>query len=503
LIMKYPTISLCMIVKNEEEFLPLCLESVKDLVDEIIIVDTGSEDRTPEIAGEFGAGLYNFQWCHDFSLARNFSLEKASKDWILIMDADEVLDRESIPEIKKAIARSDKRTVYFLNIINYLNEEEKVSNSTEVRIVRLIPNNPDIRYRKAIHEEVYSKKDDLKRLICNARIFHRGYTEKIHKERNKGERNVNLLLKCIEKEPENPFFYYHLGVSYYVQNRLEECIEAFKKSQEKCNYVKESAYLPSCYSLCAAALSRRGRPEEGKEQAETAIEISPYFYEAYFNLGKSYLGLKETEKAKEAFEKALECSEKPQFAVMDRGTGGWKALCELGLIYLNEDNPGKALKYFNRGLDILPSSSSLLINAAHCYRKLGFFDFALRCFEKARQKDPSRLDIFYDITGLYDKMGLSMKSVELFEEILHHHPSSKELFHNTAKRFYYLKDYKEAIYYFTETLVLDDEDPEVYFYRARCYWHLGATKKAKKDLEISYELKPDLFGAFTLYDFIS
>ncbi len=82
-------ISLCMIVKNEEENLGRCLKSVQDLVDEIIVVDTGSTDKTVEIAKEYGAKVHYFKWCNDFSAARNESLKYASKNWILIMDGDD------------------------------------------------------------------------------------------------------------------------------------------------------------------------------------------------------------------------------------------------------------------------------------------------------------------------------------------------------------------------------------------------------------------------------
>src|SRR5690348_3827247 len=89
------TISLCMIVKNEEKYLERCLKSVEGVVDEIIIVDTGSTDQTTEIAEKFGAKILRYQWNDDFSSARNYSLKNAKCDWILILDADEELDIQS------------------------------------------------------------------------------------------------------------------------------------------------------------------------------------------------------------------------------------------------------------------------------------------------------------------------------------------------------------------------------------------------------------------------
>ena len=89
------TVSLCMIVRNEEDVLGRCLESVKDIVDEIIIVDTGSTDKTKEIAGRFTNAVYDFPWIDDFSAARNFSFSKATMDYQMWLDADDVIEKRT------------------------------------------------------------------------------------------------------------------------------------------------------------------------------------------------------------------------------------------------------------------------------------------------------------------------------------------------------------------------------------------------------------------------
>src|SRR3989338_8295195 len=102
-----PSISLCMIVKNEADFLEQCLNSVKEIADEIIIVDTGSTDRTKEIAKKFNAKVIEHKWNNNFSEARNISLEHATKEWILVLDADEAISREDLPKIKILIKNRD------------------------------------------------------------------------------------------------------------------------------------------------------------------------------------------------------------------------------------------------------------------------------------------------------------------------------------------------------------------------------------------------------------
>ena len=98
-----PTLSACMIVKNEEKLLPQCLESIKDAVDEIILVDTGSTDKTVKIAEKYGARVFHHPWRGDFSEARNYSLQQATCDWILVVDADEKLEREDVPALREAL----------------------------------------------------------------------------------------------------------------------------------------------------------------------------------------------------------------------------------------------------------------------------------------------------------------------------------------------------------------------------------------------------------------
>ena len=119
---KKSTLSLCMIVKNEEKHLVKCLKSVRDVVDEMIIVDTGSTDKTIDIARVFGAKVFDFPWTGDFSAARNHSLAQATGDWILVLDADEVISARDFDELKALIRkRSSSPVAYSIVTRNYTN----------------------------------------------------------------------------------------------------------------------------------------------------------------------------------------------------------------------------------------------------------------------------------------------------------------------------------------------------------------------------------------------
>ena len=136
--MKNHTISLCMIAKNEEKYLEQCLRSVKDIVDEIIIVDTGSTDKTKEIAKKFNAKIFDFKWVDDFSAARNESIRHATKDWILVLDADEIVEKKDIDKIKNLIENSDHFAGFQLEQRSYINNhfEGAVKNDSDFELVK-------------------------------------------------------------------------------------------------------------------------------------------------------------------------------------------------------------------------------------------------------------------------------------------------------------------------------------------------------------------------------
>ncbi len=143
-------ISLAMIVKNEEKVLRECLNSVKDIVDEMVLVDTGSEDDTVDIAKEFGAKLYEFKWCNDFSFARNFAAEKCSGDWILVLDADEVVTLGN-KKVLIDFAKEKLNSIGKIQQFNKYKEDDEICFSREY-ISRFYPKG--ILYKGAIHEQL-------------------------------------------------------------------------------------------------------------------------------------------------------------------------------------------------------------------------------------------------------------------------------------------------------------------------------------------------------------
>ena len=225
-----PRLSVCMIVKNEERFLGQCLASVKGLADELIVIDTGSADRTIEIAREHGAQVGHFEWCNDFAAARNASIAPATGDWILFLDADEELspaEKQTLP----ALLASNNTALIRLPLIN--SHQGQISKSI---LPRLFRNIPAIQFQGCVHEGVYtallkvSKEWQMEISVGDMLILHHGYTAEVISERNKVQRNYGLLLKALEERPNEAYFYMQLGLELRRMDRLTESFDAYAKA---------------------------------------------------------------------------------------------------------------------------------------------------------------------------------------------------------------------------------------------------------------------------------
>ncbi len=235
-------ISLSMIVKNEEKYLRGCLESVKGIVDELVIVDTGSNDNTLKIAEEFGAKLYNYEWSNDFSEARNYALSKCTCGWILYLDADERLSDHSISELRK-IKSSGKLTGCKCTVIN---PDDFNGKPNYMRYTRLFPNNPSVRFTGAVHEQIDDSLLENKYEIIETgiEIIHTGYNVPYEEIKGKAQRNLIILESEYEKDT-SAYNAFQLANTYSILKEYDEANKYYLISVkgEIKNEYKAHAYL--------------------------------------------------------------------------------------------------------------------------------------------------------------------------------------------------------------------------------------------------------------------
>lgn len=220
-------LSVCLITKNEERFVAQCLKSIRDIAHQIVVVDTGSTDRTVELAKENGAQVFHFTWNDDFSAARNAALERVTGDWVLVLDADE----ELLPEHRATISKEMQAAsimAYRLPIIDKGKENEGCS-----YVPRLFRNAPGLFFVGRVHEQVFSSIEvrceewGLKNQFGKAALLHHGYTQEIVVSRDKVARNLRLLERAVEELPGEPNLLMSLGLELVRSKQLEAGLERY------------------------------------------------------------------------------------------------------------------------------------------------------------------------------------------------------------------------------------------------------------------------------------
>lgn len=318
-------ISLTMIVKNEERCLARCLESVKGIVDEMIIVDTGSSDQTKEIAEQYGAKVYDFTWCDDFSKARNYALSKATYNWRLVLDADEWIEECDVDALQ-AWLRANKDTLGMIEIYNLCKNDviEKAS------VTRLLPKKT--LFIGKIHEQPKLLNATTRK--TNIKVGHDGYRGEIID--TKTERNIVLLLEEYEKNPKEPYILYQIAATYHVQEKYEEADVFFEKwmqlGQFDANYSIQGylAYIDNCKFL--------RKYEKGMVQIDFASKYcatnSDYYYVCggfFFEMARvnNHVALEWIELVKDCFMNAIKLGDTGNV----KGTGSYLAADGLAQVY--------------------------------------------------------------------------------------------------------------------------------------------------------------------------
>jgi glycosyltransferase involved in cell wall biosynthesis/tetratricopeptide (TPR) repeat protein len=210
-----PRLSVCLIAKNEERFLNGCLQSIRGLADQLILVDTGSTDRTVEIARNHGAEVHFRAWDNDFSAARNAALLHARGDWVLILDADEEVSPTHHAALRALLTRPNV-IAYRLPLVDVGREGDGVS-----QVPRLFRNAPQQFYVSRIHEQVYAslelnrEKWSMENLFGDAQLIHHGYQAEVVKSRDKIQRNIRLLEQANEEYPNDVNLLMNLGLELW------------------------------------------------------------------------------------------------------------------------------------------------------------------------------------------------------------------------------------------------------------------------------------------------
>ena len=300
------TLSVCMIVKDEERNIERCLDSIKELSDEIIVVDTGSTDKTIEIYKSYDAKVIKHKWNNDFSEARNISIDNATKDYILFLDADEEIPKEDLIKIKSLLNSDNLSEGYFLRLVNMI----KGTNVGEYIVFRLFRNNKNYRFKGKIHEQVANSIQEYNKGNCirtlDIRILHYGYDPYTTDIEGKYKRNISIL-KTYEEEEKDAYYYYVLGNEYSRITDFENAIASYEKAIKildmKYNYI----FYPNLVLNTVKAYSNTKQFYKLLKFIESIKSTTPNFKDLYFMECLAYIECGKVSKALESISKYIDC----------------------------------------------------------------------------------------------------------------------------------------------------------------------------------------------------
>ncbi|MBF0982567.1 MAG: glycosyltransferase [Lachnospiraceae bacterium] len=401
-------ISQAMIVKNEEKNIERALSWGKAVVSEQIVVDTGSTDRTVEIAKKMGAEVYFFPWQDDFSLAKNFAISKCRYPWIAMLDADEYFSEQDAKKMKDYIALVEKDPkVHGLRtaIADIDPNGQVVSLDSTVRLFR---NREDIRYRRAIHEQLcLTNGEDFRPANCgnNLTVLHTGYQAEVLSKKLKENRNKNLLLKELEKNPEEFDLYVYLGMEYAFRKKWKEAILQYKKfyaffpeKQEKYKAVFSmalSAHLRALYQLSEE--ERTEGQTAGQEVLDTERQALLCDAEELLKKGREFL----PESTDYLY----------QIAMLYYRNGFYENVLSLLLEFLEKKEKEKNTVFSKEALSEMLSVYGML---ADSYFRLGKYREAVQYATAVLQSDPKQVDVLQILLFTFSRAGTPWREVEQF-----------------------------------------------------------------------------------------
>ncbi|MEW5768141.1 MAG: tetratricopeptide repeat protein [bacterium] len=521
---EHPTISLCMIVRDEEENLPRCLESVKGLVDEIIVVDTGSKDKTREIARSFGAKVYQHPWEDDFSKARNISLSYAASDWILVLDADEWLDRKYIPKIKKILKEAEEYVG-----VSFVIYSETATGMGTAHAFKLFKNHEGFYYEGAIHEQLIIHG---KILTTKFRIYHSGYNLTPARAKKKFERSAKLLKDGIEEDPNNFYYRFHLGRLYLGQEMYQECIREALVALDISKTVKEvdeATILMIMFDLAYAYFELQDY-RQAEEVCLKAMSMRPDYPDIILVLGYVYLKMGRREEEIATFKKFIEVvkqqeEEMPYDNLLVASAGSVdKAYQYIGEAFLKLSRLDEAIANFKLSLEHNPKNTKVYESLIRCYQETREADWIKETCLKALTNEVANALIYYLLGLIYkeeknpEAKNFLQKVIELkpegipayldlvdiyfeeqeFEPVFPLLDKLRELEPKRAYRLYQAMgdkeavrgDYEGAIRAYNIILANNPEDEGARTGLARCQIKLGQYEDAQRNYQTLLSVNP-------------
>lgn len=407
-------LSACLIVRDEEKNLARCLNSLKDVVDEIVVVDTGSTDKTIEIAESFGAKIGHFEWIQDFSAARNHSLELATGDWAFWIDADEELTPESVQAIQRALVRPHFGG-FAIEIVNFTEDGSEAAHYVH-RPIRLFRRIEGIQFTGRIHEQI-SPSIDAAGLpwayLPGAKLLHYGYRPSEMVERGKVNRTVDMIRRELEDKPEDPFQWFNLANAYTADNDFASAGHA---AAECAKHVVNGDQVGALnYQLWTNALVKQGRSAEAIRICDEADQRGFGGILNEFERANAFLTLGLVDEGLEAANRCL-ALDWPKDMTGDVTIAEYKRFIVRGQLLALKLEFSEAVAMFDRAIRVNPLYGPAIYSRAATLEKSGKFEQALEGFLAGQENPQVGQLCLKGAARVCDRLGLAKRASELYRD---------------------------------------------------------------------------------------
>lgn len=377
------SIALCMIVKDEAQKLPNCLQSVRNCVDEIIVLDTGSRDETAAIARKLGAQVESIEWPHDFAAARNQSLDRANGDWILVLDADETLTaagRNLLAQIQDGETLGDQPLDSVLGI-NLLRHELNADQTPYSAVSRLFRNRSDIRFNRPYHETVDNSITAVMQaepqwqvlLWPDIALEHTGYEASAIAQRQKFTRAQTIMAAYLAEHPDDAYISNKLGALYVQTEDWEQGRSLLKRGLDSVQ--NDPATLYELHYHLGLVERTTGRSDLAATHYREALQQplpETLKVGAYINLGSLLKSQQDFAHAIEQFKRAIQAA--PQFSM---------AHFNLGTTYRAQGDLTSAIAAYKHAISLDPNYAEAHQNLGVALFKLGKLPASRQAFQRA------------------------------------------------------------------------------------------------------------------------
>jgi len=402
---KMSSVSLVGIMQNEEVNIRRCLDSIKELCTEIILVDGGSTDKTVEIAESYGAKVLHRKWDDNFAAQRNFGLQQATSDWLLFLDMDEEVAPECKEALKKLIDNSPKNIAYNVAIENLVDGGDKVMHSN----FRLWARHPKAIFINEVHEALTVPPEYKQLGALGIKIIHYGYLNEQKVRKGTNARNLRILEKLLVEHPERCFMRYYYSQQLFIAGDYEQTLKDLTD--------KPIHETPIFTPLILVGICKIHSMKNNMEKMQELAELNVSTPDFYIELGGYFYNQKKYFDAVKMYEKAIEMRYRKDLAsAYDSGSMTWKGYSGIGNCYIALQNPHKAIDNFKLALEYNEKNEQILKVLSSIYLQMQMLEDAEKYLKKLVDYYPTNKAYQVDLGNVYMNTGKQELAIPIFIE---------------------------------------------------------------------------------------